>query len=181
MKDSLGRYLMHWRIRVALPYLKGRVLDVGCGTNELIAAYRERHPEHNCVGVDVHQWGSVDLILDDVAHMPFTDGEFDTVTCMAALNHIPNREDFLREARRVLAPDGVFIASMIPPGISRLWHTLRKPWDADQVERGMEEEEEYGFTRAAMRQLLERTGFAVDREISFMAGVNRLYLSIRSH
>ena len=30
---------------------------------------------------------------------------------------------------------------MVSPGISRLWHKLRSPWDADQAERAMEDGE----------------------------------------
>lgn len=170
---------MHWRIRTVLPHLEGDVLDVACGTNELLVEYFRRAPSTRNTGVDVHQWGSVDLIIDDAARIPVESASHDTVSCIAALNHIPNREAFLSEAHRILRPGGRFILTMIPPAISRLWHFIRSPWDADQHERGMEDEEEYGFDKKAVRTMLGQAGFSPEREVPFMLGINTLYVARR--
>lgn len=169
MKDRLGRFLHDWRLRMVLPHVRGRVLDLGCGANELV----RRHPGGG-VGVDVHQWGGVDVVVADTAQLPFAAGEFDTVTIVAALNHIPNRGDVLVESRRVLKPDGQVILTMIPPGISTVWHRIRRRSDADQTERGMKPGEVYGLTADEVRDLLARAGFRVTLEQRFMLGVNRL-------
>jgi SAM-dependent methyltransferase len=175
MKDRLGTALYDWRIRTVLPHLRGRVLDLGCGANQLIG----RHAQGG-VGVDVHQWGSVDVIVDDASRLPFPDGAFGTVAIVAALNHIPNREATLREARRVLAPGGRLVLTMIPPGISRVWHALRRSSDADQTERGMKPGEVYGLTSAAVRRLVQDAGFRIVEESTFMLGINRLTVAVRS-
>jgi SAM-dependent methyltransferase len=175
MKDRLGRYLHDWRVRRVLPHLTGRVLDIGCGANELV----RRHPGGG-VGVDVHQWGDVDVVVPDTAALPFTDGEFDTVTIVAALNHIPNRDAVLAEARRVLKPGGRLILTMIPPGISTVWHRIRRRSDADQTERGMKPGEVYGLRARAVRDLVARAGFRVTREERFMLGVNTLTVAVKS-
>lgn len=174
MKDRLGRYLHDWRLRIVLPHVRGRVLDIGCGANELV----RRHPGGG-VGVDVHQWGDVDVVVDDTAKLPFAAGEFETVTIVAALNHIPNRGDVLVEARRVLKPEGRLILTMIPPGISTVWHRIRRRSDADQTERGMKAGEVYGLTAQAVRDLVTRAGFRVTHERRFMLGVNQLTVAIR--
>lgn len=174
MKDALGKRLMHWRIAAVLPHIRGRLLDVGCGTNELVRAYGGEG-----VGVDVYPWPNVDHVVEDTADMPFEGGSFDTVTIIAALNHIPNRAKVLREAHRVLRPEGRLVVTMIPPTISRVWHTLRKPWDADQHERGMQPGEVYGLKSHEVRALLEDAGFAVDADRGFMLGVNRLTIGVR--
>jgi SAM-dependent methyltransferase len=148
--------------------VEGRLLDIGCGFNELV----RRHGKG--VGVDVHPWEGVNVLIDDAAHLPFADASFDTVTIVAALNHIPNREAALAEARRVLAPGGRLILTMIPPGIARVWHALRRPWDADQTERGMVKGERYGLTRREVRLLLADQGFILRHEKPFMLGINRL-------
>lgn len=172
MKDLLGTLLADWRTRAILPYLRGRALDVGCGTNILIRRYAGEG-----VGADVHQWGDVDVIIEDSSRLPFDDATFDTICCIAALNHIPNRSQFLAEAHRLLVPDGRFVMTMIPPGISRIWHLLRSPWDADQHERGMKDGEVYGLTAMDVRRLLADAGFRVEVEQPFMCGVNRVYVT----
>ncbi len=175
MKDRLGTRLYEWRIRTVLPHLRGRVLDLGCGANELI----KRHPGGG-IGVDVHQWGSVDVVVTDSSRLPFADGEFTSVAIVAALNHIPNRSATLREARRVLAAGGRLVLTMIPPGISRVWHRLRRSSDADQTERGMKPGEVYGLTPAEVRQLVTSAGFRIVHESTFMFGVNRLTVAERA-
>ena len=185
MHDRLGKRLMRWRHRVVLPQLRGRVLDVGCGYNGLVAAYRRGagsngspgpsgHGAAESVGVDVYPWEGADVIVADTAELDFPDGGFDTVTIVAALNHIPNRLDVLREAHRVLAPGGRVVLTMIPPRMSWAWHTLRRPWDADQTERGMKEGEVYGLSNKQVLDLVRQAGFepVVDRR--FMVGLNRL-------
>src|ERR1700690_2694335 len=98
--DSLGEVLYNWRIRTVFPYIKGYLLDLGCGTNELVRKYG------NGTGIDVFQFGGADLIVPDTSKTPFADKTFDTVTVLAALNHIPNRDQVLVEMKRILRDDG---------------------------------------------------------------------------
>lgn len=172
MKDRLGKALLEWRIKIVLPHIQGRLLDIGCGTNQLVQAYKGEG-----VGVDVYQWEGVDYVVENTANLPFQNQEFDTVTIIASLNHIPNRQDVLIEAHRVLKENGLVIITMIPPQISKIWHFLRKPWDADQHERGMKEGEVFGLTKKEVISLLERAGFQIYRESRFMLGINRLTIA----
>lgn len=169
MKDVLGKFLMNWRIRTVLPYIHGHLLDIGCGTNNLVKSYRREG-----IGVDVYQWSDVDLMVDNTAKLPFDSDTFDTVTIIAALNHIPNRCEVLAEAYRILRRTGVIIITMIPPRISRIWHFLRKPWDVDQNEREMKPGELYGLTAKEVRRLLSEAGFDILFEKTFMLGINRM-------
>ncbi|MBD3311252.1 MAG: methyltransferase domain-containing protein [Candidatus Magasanikbacteria bacterium] len=169
--DYLGEKLLDSRIKVSMPYITGRLLDLGCGTNKLVRNYRGEG-----VGVDVFDFGDVDLIVEDSSKIPFEDESFDTITILAALNHIPNRERVLQEMHRLLKPDGKLLVTMISPLISFCWHTLRAPWDRDQKERGMEEGEVYGITPQEMIKMLETAGFCVQSKKRFMLGLNRLYI-----
>ena len=171
MRDMFGKVLTHWRVRMVLPHVRGKLLDVGCGLNLLVRRYGQG------AGVDVYPWGDIDVLVDNAASLPFCDGAFDTVTIIAALNHIPDRIGALREAWRVLRPGGRLIVTMIPPGIARFWHWLRKPWDADQKERGMAEGERYGLRQEEVRQLLTGSGFAPCEEHRFMLGINCLTIA----
>jgi SAM-dependent methyltransferase len=174
MSDRLGEALCRWRVRRILPLIEGRLLDIGCGHNQLVRAYGGEG-----MGVDVHPWEGADMVLPDTADMPFEDGQFDTVTIVAALNHIPNRRDVLAEACRVLAADGRIIVTMITPMISRVWHFLRRPWDADQKERKMKPGEVYGLTGKQTQELLREAGFSLSYHSRFMLGINHLYLACK--
>ncbi len=175
MKDAVGKYLLHWRIQKVLPQVVGKLLDVGCGTNELVKAYPGQG-----IGVDVYGWDGVDLVVEDTAKLNYEAEEFDTVTIVAALNHIPNREEVLRECMRVLNKNGKIIITMISPFVSTMWHKIRQPWDVDQKERGMKKGEVYGLTRREVHALLINAGFDVVYESRFMMGFNLLVVAVKS-
>ena len=172
MKDSVGKILLDKRIKAVLPHVKGYLLDIGCGTNELVKNYSGKG-----IGVDVYQWGDVDVVVENTAELSFDEKTFDTITIIAALNHIPNRKEVLIEANRLLKNDGSLIVTMIPPKISRVWHGIRKPWDADQSERGMKKGEVYGITEKDLEELLSNTGFIIKFKKKFMLGVNNLTIA----
>lgn len=178
MNDVVGQKLQSMRIKEVLPLVKGRLLDVGCGSNALVKEYRKTRNEG--VGVDVFDWGNVDFLVDNTAKLPFLDGEFDTATIIAALNHIPNRNEVLDEVNRILKPGGYLVMTMLPPVLSMVWHKLREPWDEDQHERGMKEGEVFGITRRDMIGLAEKTGFTLIQDRGFMFGLNRIYLFQKS-
>ncbi len=170
MHDALGEALADRRIRAVLPHVRGRLLDLGCGDNKLVRRYV------NGVGVDVHPWPGADFIVNNSASLEYESHSFDTVTIIAALNHIPNREAVLQECRRLLRPDGQVVITMLTPVTSRVWHWLRAPWDADQRERGMRAGEVYGFTPAEIVDMFSRSGFTLSSQKRFMLGLNRVYV-----
>jgi SAM-dependent methyltransferase len=156
---------------MVLAHVHGRLLDVGCGPNKLVKAHGDG------VGVDVHPWPGVDQVVENSAKLPFEDGSFDSVSFVACLNHIPNRLDALREARRVLKPDGRLVATMITPTISVVWHRIIRPWDDDQTDRGMKAGEVWGISRREMVRLLEAAGFEKVEMHRFILGQNTLYVA----
>ena len=161
-----------WRLRVVLPFVRGRLLDLACGYNNLTRAHGRAHGRS--VGADVFPWNGIDVRIGDAAHLPFRDGSFDTVSVLAALNHIPNRDAALVAVMRVLRPGGLFLATMIGPWTGRLAHLL---FHQDEARRGgMGPGELDGIAPPAMRTLLRRTGFELVREVPFQLGLNRLYV-----
>ena len=160
-----------WRLRVALPFVSGRLLDLACGYNNLTRAYGFG------LGVDVFPWEGIDMRIGDAAQLPFRDGSFDTVSVLAALNHIPNREAALLAVKRVLRPGGRFLATMIGPWTGRVAHLI---FHQDETQRGgMRPGEVDGIDPPAMRTLLHRAGFELVREVPFQLGLNRLYVARR--
>lgn len=158
-----------WRARIVRPWLRGRLLDIACGYNNLVRTHGQG------VGVDVHPWEGIDVRIGDAARLPFPAATFDTVSIVAALNHIPNRVEALREVRRVLRPDGRLLVTMIGPFTGRVAHTLFRH---DEEERGgMVDGELDGMPAAVVRATLGDGGFTVEREVPFQFGLNRLYVA----
>jgi len=96
------------------------VLDVGCNAGALLADCARAYPNIRLAGVDVNQdavpVARKEVPRADIRHtmgqtLPFSDGEFDCVTCIEVIEHIPQelRAATLREIHRVLAPGGRFV------------------------------------------------------------------------
>lgn len=158
------------RLHAVLPLVRGRLLDIGAGENHLVRLYGDG------VGVDVHDWGGGAHIVDDVTRLPFPDESFDTVTFLACLNHIPEREEALREAFRLLTAGGQVLITMIHPRLGAIGH--RFWWYGGRPHR-LEEGEPGGLTSrevwaACLVANLEPTG----RE-RFVYGLNSLYRAVK--
>ena len=93
-----------------------RVLDVACGTGQLLAILVERKDHPELVGID-----KVPAMLDmarqrigqratllqcDASELPFDDASFQLVVSTSALHYFPDVDATLREIRRVVAPNG---------------------------------------------------------------------------
>jgi len=96
-----------------------KVLDIGCGTGRFTVPMAEKGAEVS--GLDISQpmldvasrklaerGLNADLREGDMAHLPFPDSSFDTVTSMLALMHVPleDRPAVFGEVARVLRPGG---------------------------------------------------------------------------
>ncbi len=162
--------LEDWRRRKVLPHIHGRLLDIGCGFNNLVSAY-----DGPGTGIDVHPWPGIDVQISDAARLPFAASSFDTVTIVAALNHIPNRAAALEEVHRVLKPGGNLVLTMIGPLTGVVAHILFKK---DEHERGgMRPGEEEGLRHRDLLRLLAKCGFVLEVVRPFQLGLNRVYVA----
>jgi SAM-dependent methyltransferase len=174
--ESLNRLglqsLRDERCDMVLRFCRGRLLDIGCGNNQLVKKY-------GCgsVGVDVHDFGAGALIIEDTRQLPFPDRSFQTVSLVASLGHIPKpiRRDVLKEVWRILSKDGVVLITEIAPWLGVIRHKLAW-WDRDQTERGIKAEEDLGLTSRAVIDQVEATGFVFSERKRFVLGLNNLYL-----
>lgn len=161
------------RVIMALKYVKGRVLDIGCGANNFVKSYG------NGVGVDVAAWKGADMVIKDAATLPFKK-EFDTVSYLACLNHIPNRGDSLKAAAKILKEDGQIIITMIPPTMGKFIHWWRFRNDPDHQERHIDHEHELmGMSDKHIRTLLAEAGFEKVTRKRFCYGLNSIYVATR--
>ena len=98
-----------------------KVLDVACGSGGPALRIAEK-TGCSVAGVDLHedaiatarslavqrrlQERTQFLVGDAARDLPFADGEFDAITCIDAINHLPERARVLAEWARMLKPGG---------------------------------------------------------------------------
>ncbi len=157
------------RLNAVLPYIQGRLLDVGAGPNTLVNRYR------NGVGVDVYDWGGGVQVVENTSKLPFNPDSFDTVTFVACLNHIPYREAALLEAYRLLNPGGRLIITMINPLLGDFGHAIW--WYSEDKHRGgMKEGERGGLWTSHIVAMCDTAGFDLEIHRRFVYGMNNLYI-----
>jgi len=88
----------------------GRVLDLACGTGEILRRVRAEFAPRLAVGLDLFRGhlarASRPLVQGDGHRAPFPDGAFDLVLVRHLLQALPDPVALLREAWRLLAPGG---------------------------------------------------------------------------
>lgn len=87
----------------------GRVLDLACGTGEILRRVRAELRPGLAAGLDLfrgHLLGQRGVVQGDGFRAPFRDGSFDLVLVRHVLQALPDPVALLREARRLLAPGG---------------------------------------------------------------------------
>lgn len=106
---------LRWR-KKAVRGLQGNVLDVACGTGDMVVSLAER----GCMvtGVDISEemlaiakrkLKSGKWIVADAEHLPFEDEAFDAVTCAFGVRNFVHLEQGLSEMLRVLKPGGAMV------------------------------------------------------------------------
>ncbi len=119
--SRLGIPLMRRLRTVSSP----RVLDVATGTGRLpLALMRQFQFDGTVVGIDCSRGmlreaqdaggiydDRVTLLLEDAKMLSFRETCFDCVTCLEALEFMPDPEEVIQEMLRVLKPGGVLLVS----------------------------------------------------------------------
>jgi SAM-dependent methyltransferase len=147
-------------VRDSLPFLKGRVIDLGCGN----APYKEDITKHTdqYTGVDwphsYHDRRDIDVYANLVEGLPFQDEHADTVTALKVLEHLSEPDYFLSECKRILRPRGrLFI--LVP----FVWQIHEAPHDY------------FRYTKYGLEYLLEKHGF-VDIQIREKTGFWEMWI-----
>ena len=130
-----------------------RILDLGCGNGD----FGRHRPsgEIEVHGIDVDRGAVVSAARFEVAvqgdldgsALPYEDQFFDAVLARDILEHLREPWVILREARRVLRPGGVIVASVVMAKPQAVWA------DYTHVR---------GFTRRSVELIFRDTGFEVE-------------------
>lgn len=126
-------------------YLKGRMIDIGCGQKpykDLLAPYITEH-----IGVDheytTHNKMNIDL-FGSAYSIPADNNSFDSAICTAVLEHLEEPELALQECYRTLKPGGVAVYS-----VPFIWPVHEEPRDF------------FRYSRYGLEYLFQKVGFEV--------------------
>ena len=122
--EGYDAYMGGWSAALSPPFIAfagsepRRVLDVGCGTGNLLAALRARWPHAAVTGIDPssallakargrRSLAGAELFEAKVEHLPFAAHTFDQTLSMLVLQEFGDRLAALAEMRRVTVPGGI--------------------------------------------------------------------------
>ncbi|HET6373978.1 MAG TPA: class I SAM-dependent methyltransferase [Candidatus Polarisedimenticolia bacterium] len=140
----------------------GRLLDVGCASGSLL--YLAREKGFACKGVELGREAAefaakqlgLDVFCGPLERAAFRDGEFDVVTAIHVLEHIPDPNVLLAEVHRILSEGGVLIG--VVPNLAG--------WSARMDGGGwrwLQPQDHYShFTPKVLKAALERHGFLTE-------------------
>jgi malonyl-CoA O-methyltransferase len=149
-----------------------RLLDVGSGTGMLLRALRDVYRDTCAVGIDLapgmsrkarENLGSdplTHLLTADAEHLPLVDASFDLVVSTSAFQWLDELGPAFNEARRVLAPGGLFCFALFG---ERTLYELRTSFRRAVTaggQPGIDRTHDF-FTLADVEAALDRSGFTV--------------------
>src|SRR5689334_14788072 len=147
-------YLQQYRFKIAIPYLKGDVLDFGGNDGEL----KRFVP------------GSYTLVNYDYA--PMKDKTFDTIVALAVIEHIPvgNVFDVFKSFKSKLRPDGTLLLTTPTPLAKPLLELMAF---LNLLDKHNIREHKHYWTKADICELAEQNGFVVKSYKKFQWGFNQ--------
>lgn len=140
----------------------GRVLDVGCGDGSALVPFREAGWE--AWGIETSAEGAalagargLNVLDQPLAGCGLPEGHFDLIMFWHSLEHMPDPLAVLKEAARLLRPDGVALIALPNAGS---WEAgvFRHRWFHLDLPRHL-----YHFTPESLGRALRNAGFDVVR------------------
>ncbi len=167
-------FLRRRRIAAALPFLKGRVLDYGCG----IGALTEYFSPENYIGIDDDK---ASLSIAKKTHPAYVflytdelcmiEGVFDSIALLAVIEHVHDAEILLRLLGSLLEQNGSIVLTT-PLPMAGLLHRFGACIGLFSKEAHNDHKAFYGHKEIAA--MAQSAGFGIAVEKRFLFGMNQL-------
>jgi SAM-dependent methyltransferase len=120
-----------------------RILDFGCGAGRVLRHFIREGPGAEYWGCDINEesieWLTANLspplhvfVNEELPPLPQPDASFDLIYCVSVFTHLDRSwSQWMVELHRVLAPDGLLLATFLGEG--RWGDFAEEPWDEDRV------------------------------------------------
>ena len=177
MADQVNGILSPWlrrqRIKAVLPYLKGKILDYGCGVGVLAEACQ---PD-SYFGVDID---TESLAVARTRHPGFNFSDtvlpsdcFDTIVLLAVIEHLPSPEMTLSEMRPRLNVNGHIVLTTPHPLFHQV-HRLGAIIRLFSLEAGRQHQALLNYRR--MKALADNVGLQIETFRYFLGSANQLFV-----
>jgi ubiquinone/menaquinone biosynthesis C-methylase UbiE len=119
--------------KIFLSILQVKLLDIACGLGRMIAVCNESNVES--YGIDISDvavskakllYPKADIRVGNAEQLPYSDGQFQYITCLGSLERMLDRNKVLGEMKRVLSNDGK-ICLLVRNSESWFWRYVQKP------------------------------------------------------
>lgn len=170
-KRSLFEKIYHFVKRMALKNKlklvnslqtqKGRLLDIGAGTGDFLAAAKTGGWDVSGIepSAKAKEIASAKGVAFSASTENFPDESFDAITMWHVLEHVPDPDKQLAELKRLLKPNGVILVA-VPNFKSHDAKTYKQHWAAFDVPRHL-----WHFSRTAIEKLAMRNGLRLEKTL----------------
>ena len=176
----LSEFLRTQRFRAAAPYIRGDVLDIGCGKAGILTYL---NPGQEYVGIEGHP-GIYRWLVENLGDYEFhqldldktellMDRQFDTILMLALIEHLKNPGRLLGQIPRLLRPGGRAILTTPSPWGDRI-HTVGAK--IGLFSKNAAEEHETIFSYRTLAYQLSKNHLRIERYRRFLLGGNQLVI-----
>jgi SAM-dependent methyltransferase len=155
---------LYQSVSVLILNLKGKLLDVGCGTKP----YEGMCNVDKYIGLEiddeVNRNHSFADVFYDGSTIPFKDKEFDSILSNQVFEHVFNPHVFLREINRVTKMDGLFLIT-----VPFVWDEHEQPYDYAR------------YSSFGLRHVLAENGFDIMEHRKSNNGVEVIFQLINDY
>ena len=177
-RPLLTPWLHQKRTEIIIPFVKGDILDIGCGSADIaniegiekyygieldmghVETLKNKYPEHSFFQMNL-----------DVDEFPDKRCKFDTIAMIAVIEHLKNPDKILSQIPSLLKEEGWLVITTPSPLGDRI-HKIGAMLGLTAIEAVEDHESIYGLSQ--IKELLNRNGLEVCAYIKFIVGFNQL-------
>lgn len=177
MPDQANGLLSSWlrkkRFEAVRPYLKGKILDVGCGVGAL----------SELVSPDLYFGVDIDKESLQTARMKYPQYrfeneypkniQFDTAVLIAIIEHIKTKHFFLKHLVSMLAPKGRIVMTTPHPSTEKIYSLGAK---IGLFSSAANEQHDQLLDYENLQKIVAHTGLIISEYKRFLFGANQLFV-----